>query len=133
MADPRLTDMMDRQKQDKRSDLMKAKALAPLGGVVNFCPFGCEDRDLDDHGYCRHLVGFTNDKSKGYEPMVWDAMRQARVVRVRMEPGADGKQTPMLEPCQKGDQFVQISISSRVYRKTDEALPQLEKSGGKVK
>lgn len=34
--------------------------------VENHCPFGCRDIDLDgDTGYCRHLVGFTNDGKIG--------------------------------------------------------------------
>jgi hypothetical protein len=37
--------------------------------VVNYCPFGCEKEDLDDHGYCEHLIGFKNGKSKKYEPI----------------------------------------------------------------
>ena len=38
-----------------------------LGGKVSYCPFGCksESDDLDDHGYCRHLVGFTNGDGPG--------------------------------------------------------------------
>jgi hypothetical protein len=32
----------------------------------NHCPFGCQDHELDgDTGYCRHLVGFTNDGKLG--------------------------------------------------------------------
>lgn len=27
----------------------------------NHCPLGCERSDLDELGYCHHLVGFTND------------------------------------------------------------------------
>jgi hypothetical protein len=123
MSDPRIESMMDRQKKDQRSPLMKAKAQVQDGGVVNFCPFGCEDSELDQHGYCKHLVGFTNDR-KTYEPMVWDSGRQARIVRVKQTVDKDGKPVPVLEPCQKGDKFVQISISSRVYRNT-EATPEL--------
>lgn len=25
------------------------------------CPFGCGEAQSDDHGYCKHLVGFTDD------------------------------------------------------------------------
>lgn len=121
MADPRLTALMDRQKQDKRSTLMKAKAKVAQDGVVNFCPFGCEDSQLDEHGYCKHLVGFTNDK-KFYEPMIFDPTRQARVVRVKMTVDENGKPVPQLEPCQKGDKFEEITISSRVYRSTEAML-----------
>ncbi len=116
---------MERQKKDQRSDLMKAQAMVQQGEKVNFCPFGCENEDIDEHGYCKHLVGFTNDR-KFYEPMVYDVQLGRRIVRVRTKPGKDGKPVPELEPCQKGDRFVQISISSRVYRNT-EAVPELEK------
>ncbi len=39
-----------------------------LGQVVNYCPFGCQDAELDERGYCRHLVGFTNN-GKEYEQL----------------------------------------------------------------
>lgn len=32
-----------------------------LGTVVNHCPMGCALEDLDEYGYCQHLLGFTND------------------------------------------------------------------------
>ena len=32
----------------------------------NHCPFGCQPGHLSEHGYCCHLVGFTN-KSKVME------------------------------------------------------------------
>jgi hypothetical protein len=34
----------------------------------NHCPFGCGDSDLDSHGYCDHLIGFTND-GQTFEPL----------------------------------------------------------------
>ena len=36
--------------------------------VANYCPFGCQGTELDDFGYCHHLLGFTNDK-KTMEPV----------------------------------------------------------------
>lgn len=30
--------------------------------VENHCPCGCDLDDLDEHGYCRHLIGFSNDR-----------------------------------------------------------------------
>lgn len=36
--------------------------------VQNHCPFGCKTADLEDHGYCHHLLGFTNDRDT-YEPV----------------------------------------------------------------
>ncbi len=29
--------------------------------IKNHCPFGCQREHLDEHGYCAHLMGFTND------------------------------------------------------------------------
>ena len=31
-----------------------------IGAVKNHCPCGCTNESLDEHGYCKHLVGFTN-------------------------------------------------------------------------
>ncbi len=41
---------------------LKAERANILGEVQNHCPFGCTKGDLDEYGYCVHLVGFTNDK-----------------------------------------------------------------------
>lgn len=45
-------------------------ALPSQGEVIvnarpNLCPFGCADTQLDDHGYCHHLVGFTDGTKDG--------------------------------------------------------------------
>lgn len=40
-----------------------------LGKKTNLCPFGCQDHHLNEHGICRHLVGYTVD-GKTYEPLV---------------------------------------------------------------
>lgn len=97
---------------DKRSPLMKAQSRVGDGEKVNACPFGCEPESLDEMGYCKHLVGFTNDTEK-----------EVRAGKARMEPmGVDhlgrrkvfGDKT---EPVVKGDVLVQITCSSRVYRK----------------
>ncbi len=39
-----------------------------MADIVNYCPFGCQKHQLSEHGYCRHLLGFTNDE-KVYEPI----------------------------------------------------------------
>lgn len=120
-----------RPKVDNRSELVKAKERA-VNGKVNACPFGCEFRHLDDHGYCRHLIGFSNDQ-RHFEPMVKDPVTGRRVVRVRNKPKEevsewddDGKPVmmqvsePILEPVLKGDVLVKISTSFRVYRDVSE-------------
>ncbi len=40
---------------------LKAERANILGEVQNHCPFGCTKGELDEYGYCSHLVGFTND------------------------------------------------------------------------
>lgn len=94
---------------------MAAKAGSTNGDKVNACPFGCTMEDLDDNGYCDHLVGFTND-GKTLEPMILDPKTGKRIVRVPLK---DGK--PQLLPVLKGDQLEPISVSSRVYRDTAKA------------
>jgi hypothetical protein len=93
------------------------------GGVHNACPFGCVGRAVDDKGYCKHLVGFSED-CKTYEPMVMKKGR--RVVQVplvetkEMEMGDEGEMQPIMVPaplpCQPRDLFIRISTSFRVYR-----------------
>lgn len=87
----------------KLSPLMAAKTAAK-GETVCVCPYGCTLEDCDDNGYCDHLVGFTTD-GKTMEPMVKD-VKGRRVV--------DGAHP---EPLAKGDEKMQITVSSRVYRK----------------
>ncbi len=125
MADPRLLSPSERRMAV--SELMKAKAANTTGEKVNFCPFGCGDEELDDNGYCRHLVGFTND-GKTFEPMVRKGGRRVvQVHRDRVEVVEGGEKTfefgpPVLEVVQKGDQLVKITISSRVYRDVGKEL-----------
>ncbi len=39
-----------------------------MADIKTHCPFGCKGPKLDEHGYCRHLLGFTND-GQVYEPI----------------------------------------------------------------
>lgn len=63
-------------------------------GLQNLCPFGCEDDQLDEWGYCRHLVGFTNDN---------------KIMELRQ------RGSPK-ERVKKSDIIVPREPSSRVYR-----------------
>ena len=113
MADPRLvTDV--KKRLPKLSPLMQAKADNVDGSKVNMCPFGCEDEELDDFGYCGHLVGFTND-GKLMEPQVVNEFGRRQVVVATRREGK--KDVPVLEPVLKTDKLVQITTSYRVYRK----------------
>lgn len=128
MADPRIiTDVAERigkGKKSKLSRLLLAKAENTTGEVLNFCPFGCPDEALDDHGYCDHLVGFTNSTLQEckagngvMDPMVMNEAGR-RVVQVpsrRVGKKEIFQQTKVLPT----DVLELISISSRVYRPTE--------------
>ncbi|MES2155749.1 MAG: hypothetical protein V4510_11495 [bacterium] len=125
MADPREVPVEQRRKLDHLSPLMRRKAQAKKQEVVNACPYGCGVRDLDENGYCKHLVGFSND-GRTYEPMLLVAGR--RVVRVAMEEDPEGEADPVygrpLRPkplplVKPDDRLMKITTSSRVYRDVD--------------
>ena len=121
---------------DTRSELVKAQSRA-VRGKVNACPFGCGFSKLDENGYCRHLIGFSNDQ-KTFEPMVYDPHTGRRVVKVaRRETGQnpvawndDG--VPVMEAVfelvpekiQPDDVLVRITSSYRVYRDVGKSTPQ---------
>ncbi len=46
-------------------DPQVSQNISKAGVPDNHCPFGCERADLDEFGYCKHLVGFTNDAKVG--------------------------------------------------------------------
>jgi hypothetical protein len=100
--DPRNVSVQNRP--DDRSRLMSAKGKAASGEKPNFCPHGCTDEELDDNGYCRHLIGFTTD-GKIMEPMVTDA-RGRRYV--------DGSKSSAVPP---GSTLERITTCHRVYHR----------------
>lgn len=118
-------DELDRMDLRKRfghlTPLMAAKA-ASKGDVVNFCPYGCEDHQLDENGYCGHLIGFVNAGQKYYEPRVNDATGQV---------GAFGSNK---KPMEKKFHVVWGTTTGRVYsRKLDGRLvPKLTDESDKV-
>lgn len=135
MADPRV--IGPQQRKANLSPLMEAKGRASAGEKLNFCPHGCTDEDLDDHGYCRHLVGFTlpgNDKL--YEPMVERlGQRKVQVSRpIVKEPGVDKEDQqaswkwgkPQYQEVKKTDKLVRITVCSRVYRDMPKELSEDE-------
>lgn len=104
MADPRNVQPVNRQTGD--SELMKALRNKAKGGIVNFCPFGCEDHKLDENGACAHLVGFTND-GRNYEPRV-------KITAKGMTPRIITSGRKKL-PLERGMKLVRITSSARVY------------------
>lgn len=112
---------------DPRSPLMRARSKALKGQKINVCPFGCQERNLDHNGYCKHLIGFTRDK-KTYEPLV--LRKGMRVVQVpmigsgEMEQDDEGNMVEILipnpPPVLPTDKIARISDCWRVYRNVDE-------------
>jgi hypothetical protein len=90
---------------------MEAKSRASQGETVNACPFGCEDHELDELGYCHHLVGVTKD-GKHMEVLTRDA--QGR-------PYVSGYHKALVK---KTDKLERITTSFYVYR--DVPKPQQE-------
>lgn len=129
MADPRLEAVPH---GSKLSPLMYAKARAKSGNKVNACPFGCKTQQLDQHGYCRHLVGFTVPGNDQYYYPMHMGPGGRRVVKPRTErddelsvEGEEPVLKTVAEPVKEGDQLVLITSCSRVYR--DVPLPQKKK------
>lgn len=119
---------MDLLNKEKRilSPLMLAKKNAKNGQKVNACPFGCTVAQLDEVGFCKHVVGITlpGDQTR-FEPMI--RRRGRRVVQVDRERiptgdmNGDGEPEfewgpPRYEKVQPGDVLVRITSSARVYR-----------------
>jgi hypothetical protein len=118
MADPRILGVEQRQKKANLSPLMLRKSQETTGEKVNVCPFGCEAEDLDEHGYCDHLIGFTRDK-KFYEPQVMNPLTERREVVGSVRDPKTGKMVPNLLLVKQSDQLVQITDCYRVYRNID--------------
>lgn len=130
MDDPRTAGLVGPQpKQANHSRLMQRLARAGKGEVVNLCPFGCQDHELDAQGYCDHLVGFTiplpgsaGEDTKHFEPM---KLRKGPMGKVtgRFTDGSD------IKPVLPGDKLERITICSRVYREKPEAPVEAKKAG----
>jgi hypothetical protein len=99
-------------KSANASPLMKAQARAKAGTVVNACPFGCDVGDLDEHGYCRHLVGFTPPGRKD----VFEFMPPAEAGTGILRRAVDGNDVRQVRG---SDKLVRITTSHRVYRDVD--------------
>lgn len=110
----------ERVRRKHLSDLMRRHAENTTGGVVNACPYGCEDEELDENGYCPHLIGFAtpNDKLHEKKPSMYEPLVQngEHKIVVGFKRDAAGKRVPNLFPLLKGDKIVRITTSYRVYR-----------------
>jgi hypothetical protein len=103
MSDPR-NEPNPQQRSANLSPLMKGLLVQrATGRRYNGCVFGCQDHELDDNGYCAHLVGFY-DKGNTYEPRVVRKKDKRIVVS-----GA------ARQPMKKGFVLVRITTCARVY------------------
>ncbi len=117
----------ERESKNHLSPLMKRLSSNAFGNVVNVCPFGCKDHELDDNGHCEHLVGFATPTKRevaleegpaNYEP-VGIVNDERAVIGFRWEgPGKGRKRKLVLNqlPIQEGDKLIQGTVSYRVYR-----------------
>jgi hypothetical protein len=114
-----------------------------LGEIINYCPFGCPKEDLDEYGYCRHLVGFTNEpKVGGKVETIQPRMRKDPETKQLIDTGekfvSGSKKHKHLAEVFPGDKLVNPQspqldqgivhmksawVSSRVYRATPVAAP----------
>lgn len=113
--DPRTTAPLDRFKATRKgknhSRLMQLKSETPAGETVNVCPFGCDDTQVDDRGYCGHLVGFYK-RGNTYEPRVLKPLYKGSKTKIEITSG----ETPKL--MKNGFQLVRITTDARVYSPT---------------
>lgn len=90
-----------------------------LKPIENHCPFGCPDENLDELGYCEHLVGFTSD---GFvlEPIVL-RRRYSRDAKEWIEDGnvmVDGREPEEVQP---GDK----RVNPKFEQKDDHGVPHM--------
>lgn len=123
-----------------RINRLRSQGFKPTG----ICPFHCDEHEMDEHGYCRHLVGFTNatdreiQEGKGLmEPMkrrrgryvVQVPRERYRTDEVEEEEERDAEGNlhtievpvweegpPQLEPILATDQVIRLTATARVYR-----------------
>lgn len=107
MSDPR--QVGPQLRKSNYSPLMQALSRRSAGEVVNFCPFGCGDHELDEAGHCGHLIGFYNGGGT-FEPRVrrkkgQRAHEDGRII-------VDGSKRQKMKG---GYKLVRITSTARVY------------------
>lgn len=132
---------------------LKEEIRKNMGAIKNHCPFGCSMEQLDEHGYCQHLIGFTNGSKVGdpvdtvtVNPMTEMCQvngRHNRKPKAFRGKGEEREEFSVIQPStevvQRGDQLVnpeeiqlangirnvaKMWVSSRVYRQRKAELKQ---------
>lgn len=106
----------DTPKTDRRSDYLKAKAFSG-GAVVNTCPYGCEDHQLDDRGFCKHLVGHSHPCGEEERPTVFSPLKYDRTLSGEIKYDVLVNDGNDIQEVLLSDELVRISVSHMVYRK----------------
>lgn len=106
------------EKYEHLSPFMGKMVSQKAGRVLNGCPYGCQDHEIDpETGYCDHLIGFVNGDRDGMPLPTFEVLlpvRDAdgvlirRVIRVT-------KDCPRRERL-KTDKLVRLTNCYRVYR-----------------
>ncbi len=115
---------MPDQRRDPRSRLKRlidqSNGGVGIPGQVEACPFGCGQPEMNELGYCKHLVGFCNHTNLP-DGTVRDP--QGAVIELLEENDARGGHGrivgPRREPLKVGDYVLRITQSYRVYRDVD--------------
>ncbi len=115
MADPRIrpATLTPNKRGANLSKLKAAQIKAPDKQRVNACPYGCKGEDLDENGYCHHIVGWSNDKKTMF-PFLAPDHRGRRAV--------SGQAVPI----PKGAKCMRETVSYRVYLEGAKPFPPVE-------
>jgi hypothetical protein len=95
---------------------MAALVKADSPAMVNACPYGCAVDELDERGYCPHLIGFAPPAERQAQlPRVYHPLKtrvgEDNRVRGHFVDGSDPREIP-------GDAHLErITSSYRVYHK----------------
>lgn len=91
---------------DPRVSQLPANRCKPREKAI-LCPFRCTHKDVNPHGYCKHLVGFTED---------------GRTIEMRELVGTRERCGHLTDEVKASDVIVPMATTtSRVYRKDGNA------------
>lgn len=102
-------------KKANLSPLMTALESAQEGEVVNACPFGCQDEELDRLGSCVHHVGTTLPVPRDQAPTHFETLEEPDLQGNRRTNGKN------VQKVRKGDKLFRITSCYRVYREQPDA------------
>ncbi len=97
------------------------EAIQAAAPMRSFCPFGCDDDNVDEYGRCYHVIGYSPD-GKHVEPLERSADGQLRV-QVRKYAVKNGRRVAVLDKVSaRRHVLVPITTSFIVYE--DRPMPE---------